>query len=52
MNVPIGVLEAVFRYIPRAAVALGLVGYTVIGIVLAVISMATAAALRAVMPGS
>jgi biopolymer transport protein ExbB/TolQ len=35
-----------------ATVALGLVGYTVIGIVLALISIATAATLRAVMPGS
>jgi hypothetical protein len=35
-----------------SAVALGLVGYPVIGIVLAVISIATAAALRAVRPGS
>ena len=35
-----------------SAVALGLVGYLVIGVVLALISIATAAALRAVMPGS
>jgi hypothetical protein len=35
-----------------SAVALGLVGYPVIGIVVAVISIATAATLRAVMPGS
>jgi hypothetical protein len=35
-----------------SAVALGLVGYPLIGIVVAVVSIATAAALRAVMPGS
>jgi hypothetical protein len=35
-----------------SAVALSLVGYLVIGVVVAVISIATAAALRAVMPGS
>ena len=35
-----------------SALALGLVGYPVIGIVVAVISIGTAAALRAVMPGS
>jgi hypothetical protein len=35
-----------------AAVALSLVGYLVIGVVLALISIATAAALRGVMPGS
>jgi len=35
-----------------SAVALGLVGYLLIGVVLALISIATAAALRAVMPGS
>jgi Protein of unknown function (DUF2568) len=35
-----------------SAVALGLVGYLVIGVVLALISIAIAAALRAVMPGS
>jgi len=35
-----------------SAVALGLFGYPVVGIVVAVISIATAAALRAVMPGS
>jgi hypothetical protein len=35
-----------------SAVALSLVGYLVIGVVVAVISIATAATLRAVMPGS
>jgi hypothetical protein len=35
-----------------SAVALGLVGYPLIGIVVAVVSIATAATLRAVMPGS
>jgi Protein of unknown function (DUF2568) len=35
-----------------SAVALGLAGYLVIGVVLALISIATAATLRAVMPGS
>jgi hypothetical protein len=35
-----------------SAVVLGLVGYPVIGIVVAVISIATAATLRRVMPGS
>jgi len=35
-----------------SAVALGLVGYPIIGIVVALVSIATAAALRAVMPGS
>ena len=35
-----------------SAVALGLVGYPLIGIVVAAVSIATAAALRAVMPGS
>ena len=35
-----------------SAVALSVVGYPVIGIVLGVISIATAATLRAVMPGS
>ena len=35
-----------------SAVALSLVGYPVIGAVVALISVATAAALRAVMPGS
>jgi Protein of unknown function (DUF2568) len=35
-----------------SAVVLGLVGYPLIGIVVAVVSIATAAALRAVMPGS
>jgi hypothetical protein len=35
-----------------SAVALGLAGYVVVGIVVALISIATAATLRAVMPGS
>ena len=51
LNDPVRLVVEILIFV-ASAVALGLVGYAVIGIVLALISIATAATLRAVMPGS
>jgi hypothetical protein len=51
LNDPVRLLVEILIFV-ASAVALGLVGYPVVGIILALISIATAATLRAVMPGS
>ena len=51
LNDPVRLMVEIVIFVV-SAVALSLVGYLVIGVVLAVISIATAATLRAVMPGS
>jgi hypothetical protein len=51
LNDPVRLMVEIVIFVV-SAVALSLVGYLVIGVVLAVISIATAATLRTVMPGS